>query len=205
MAPPEKPLPSSPLSSSPPPSSSDSSCSPPNFSSPLVPRSESMSAFSKRKDSGTSSPPSSCLSSTPPASSSSLSSSPPATSSLSKSQSYSAEPEERKTEKGKDPKKEGGVIKSGFLTKQGGGFKSWKKRWCVLDEEGVSYYKGKDATEANFCGKIELVSGVEVGEHAEKTKTFEIRTAGRVYLLTAEKEEEVVAWVSAVSGVLSKK
>ena len=33
------------------------------------------------------------------------------------------------------------VHKQGFLVKQGGRVKSWKKRLFVLDSEGLSYYK----------------------------------------------------------------
>lgn len=33
--------------------------------------------------------------------------------------------------------------KEGFLTKEGGGFKSWKKRWFVLKGGDLAYYKNK--------------------------------------------------------------
>ena len=35
-------------------------------------------------------------------------------------------------------------VRKGFLTKQGGGIKTWHKRWFVLDSHKISYYKGQD-------------------------------------------------------------
>ena len=36
---------------------------------------------------------------------------------------------------------------SGWLTKQGGGVKSWKRRWCVLKDGFISYFKEADNTQ----------------------------------------------------------
>jgi hypothetical protein len=33
--------------------------------------------------------------------------------------------------------------KEGFLTKQGGGYKSWKRRWFVLKGTNLYYFKSK--------------------------------------------------------------
>merc|ERR1712050_739801 len=38
-----------------------------------------------------------------------------------------------------------GIIKKGYLKKEGKYFKSWKKRWFILENNGtVSYYQSKD-------------------------------------------------------------
>jgi len=34
-----------------------------------------------------------------------------------------------------------GSTKEGFLTKQGGSIKTWKKRYCVLKEDNLYYFK----------------------------------------------------------------
>ena len=46
--------------------------------------------------------------------------------------------------------------KKGFLTKQGGIFKSWHKRWMVLDPEKqiLSYFE--DDSEKKLLGTIEV-------------------------------------------------
>ena len=33
--------------------------------------------------------------------------------------------------------------KAGFLTKEGGGIKTWKKRWCVLKNGALHYSKNQ--------------------------------------------------------------
>jgi len=36
------------------------------------------------------------------------------------------------------------IIRKGFLTKQGGMIKTWKKRWFVLDSSKLTYFKGNE-------------------------------------------------------------
>lgn len=33
------------------------------------------------------------------------------------------------------------MIKSGWVVKEGGRYKSWKKRWLVVEKDTLSYYK----------------------------------------------------------------
>jgi hypothetical protein len=42
------------------------------------------------------------------------------------------------------------MSKEGFLTKEGGSFKSWKKRWFVLKDGALSYYKQKGVCYSSF-------------------------------------------------------
>lgn len=34
--------------------------------------------------------------------------------------------------------------KVGWCTKQGGSFKTWQRRWFVLSESAITFYKGED-------------------------------------------------------------
>jgi len=34
-----------------------------------------------------------------------------------------------------------GKVKKGFLSKQGGSSKGWKRRWCVFENNALFYYK----------------------------------------------------------------
>ena len=58
--------------------------------------------------------------------------------------------------------------KEGFSTKQGGGIKTWKKRWFVLKGNRLWYFKGKTDTEAK--GFIELEPGTLVRDESSPKK-----------------------------------
>ena len=58
--------------------------------------------------------------------------------------------------------------KEGFSTKQGGGIKTWKKRWFVLKGNRLWYFKGKTDTEAT--GFIELEPGTLVRDESNPKK-----------------------------------
>jgi len=40
--------------------------------------------------------------------------------------------------------------KEGYLTKMGGSYKSWKKRWCVLKDMFIYYFKAKKVRTTTF-------------------------------------------------------
>jgi len=61
-------------------------------------------------------------------------------------------------------------LKSGYLTKLGQNFKTWRRRWFVLTEETLTYYKTQDDSvpiqtiEMRSCSGIRAVDeGVESG------------------------------------------
>jgi hypothetical protein len=93
--------------------------------------------------------------------------------------------------------------KDGYLTKQGGAIKTWKKRYFILKEKTLYYYKSpKDVV---FTGKLELEANSIVREEAQKRKTmFSITTAKRVYYMYADKPEQMKEWVVAIQNSLNK-
>lgn len=100
------------------------------------------------------------------------------------------------------------IIKEGTLTKQGGSFKSWKKRYCVLDGSHIWYFKQKPEASDTPSGGIRLdgceVSALTADEAGSKLKapTFTLITVGRVYFLQAESEADVTAWVEKIKEVM---
>jgi len=89
--------------------------------------------------------------------------------------------------------------KSGYLVKEGGKFKTWKKRWCVLKNNVVYYSKDQNSGE---LGIIRL-SGVNaesiiLNDKKKKKNCFEIGTPNRIYYLSAETEPERDEWIKAV-------
>jgi PH domain len=62
--------------------------------------------------------------------------------------------------------------RSGYLVKQGGKIKTWKKRWFVLSDSVLYYYKTETAQEP--CGIVPL-ENLEVNPKKDKKKhCFEI-------------------------------
>lgn len=52
------------------------------------------------------------------------------------------------------------VIKEGLVTKQGGRIKTWKVRWCVLDENGLRYYKIDQDIKVHYLFFFEFIKNL---------------------------------------------
>lgn len=93
-----------------------------------------------------------------------------------------------------------GVEKTGWLVKEGGSIKTWKKRYFVLRNGELSYFKnpGEEA-----LGTIALVggatSGIEISDSKKKPHCFQIVTPSRTYLLSADNDDERKAWLDALN------
>eukprot|EP00294_Goniomonas_avonlea_P006280 CAMPEP_0114559828 /NCGR_PEP_ID=MMETSP0114-20121206/11128_1 /TAXON_ID=31324 /ORGANISM="Goniomonas sp, Strain m" /LENGTH=462 /DNA_ID=CAMNT_0001745321 /DNA_START=12 /DNA_END=1400 /DNA_ORIENTATION=+ len=94
----------------------------------------------------------------------------------------------------------------GFLTKQGGRFKSWKKRWFVLhaDSKQLSYYKNKGDKEP--AGSIPVVGSTLSKADDVKAHCFKIGASGaRTYVIHAETQADADQWMKAISAVAGGK
>jgi len=102
------------------------------------------------------------------------------------------------------------LIKEGFLTKQGNIFKSWRRRYFVLEGQKISYYKRErdyqKSRGAASVGCITLGIGWTVeqckgperlGSHFKLTPPFD----GRVYYLAADRPEEREEWITAINTI----
>jgi len=96
--------------------------------------------------------------------------------------------------------------KQGFLTKEGGHFKTWRKRWMVLRKGAIFYSKNQSSGE---LGIVRLEGNTEILDSDRKGKKncFEIRTPGvkRVFYLFAESEAEKAEWMKALKDTVEKK
>jgi hypothetical protein len=93
--------------------------------------------------------------------------------------------------------------KEGFLVKRGAFRHNWLKRWFMLRDEFLFYYEAKDGSHY-LRGKIPLY-GVTVEEIDRKRAPnqppqffFNVTTAGRVFQLASETEEERRGWMRAI-------
>jgi hypothetical protein len=86
------------------------------------------------------------------------------------------------------------MSKQGFLVKQGGSIKTWKKRWCVVKDGALHYSKSQGGTP---LGTMELKGSiVKVHADSKRKHCFEIGTEARIYLLIAESNKEMNEWIA---------
>jgi len=86
--------------------------------------------------------------------------------------------------------------KQGFLVKEGGNIKTWKKRWCVLKGDSFFYCKKQNGTE---LGIVDLanVNQVCLSSRKNKKHCFEIWTPDRTYFMCASDDKERDSWIDA--------
>ncbi|XP_028620451.1 pleckstrin homology domain-containing family A member 6 isoform X8 [Grammomys surdaster] len=94
------------------------------------------------------------------------------------------------------------VTKAGWLFKQASsGVKQWNKRWFVLVDRCLFYYK--DEKQESILGSIPLLSfrvaAVQPSDNISRKHTFKAEHAGvRTYFFSAESPEEQEAWIQAM-------
>ncbi|NXG68760.1 PKHA2 protein, partial [Baryphthengus martii] len=99
------------------------------------------------------------------------------------------------------------VLKSGYCVKQGNVRKSWKRRYFVLDEFSISYYKCEQDKEPlrsillkDVCKTHECL--VKSGDLLMRDNLFEIITSSRTFYIQADSPEEMHSWIRAISGAV---
>lgn len=102
----------------------------------------------------------------------------------------------------------------GWLEKQGHTFKTWKRRWVVLEQESelvfnLSYYV--DETRKNKKGEFKIaldsvVTNIEDGYTGGRGNLFALQaegTSNKSYLLmSASTEESKNSWILALEGAI---
>ncbi|NWZ86332.1 PKHA2 protein, partial [Poecile atricapillus] len=99
------------------------------------------------------------------------------------------------------------VLKSGFCVKQGNVRKSWKRRYFVLDEFSISYYKCEQDKEPlrsillkDVCKTHECL--VKSGDLLMRDNLFEIITGSRTFYIQADSPEDMHSWIRAITGAV---
>ncbi|KAJ6241716.1 serine/threonine-protein kinase tao [Anaeramoeba flamelloides] len=105
------------------------------------------------------------------------------------------------------------IIKQGWITKQGGSFKSWKKRLFVLYPTKIAYFTNKkNFQKRNEKGQIPI-QGARAAEYTwEKTKRshkgkfyFQIyHDTGRVYIVSSTSEIDRKDWITKINTTSEK-
>ncbi|XP_063625085.1 uncharacterized protein CG43867 [Cydia splendana] len=90
--------------------------------------------------------------------------------------------------------------KSGHLAKLGGKLKTWRKRWFVLKNGTLSYWKSQSETARKPQGQIGLGEACKISRN-EGAATFEIYTGSRTYYLTADSIATMEDWIRVLQNV----
>eukprot|EP00732_Lithocolla_globosa_P007084 Lithocolla_globosa_v1_NODE_8668_length_794_cov_44.515562.p1 type:complete len:213 gc:universal NODE_8668_length_794_cov_44.515562:728-90(-) len=96
--------------------------------------------------------------------------------------------------------------KKGWLHKQGGSSKGWKRRYCVFENNALFYYKSEKDVE--YAGVIyaEDMRQITYSEDESKKKKeyafcFEIETQERKWMFCSDTKEEMDEWMAFISSV----
>jgi hypothetical protein len=91
--------------------------------------------------------------------------------------------------------------KAGYLTKQGGFVRSWKKRWFVLKGDALYYFATAQSEETLGSVPLEGSFLQPADEHTRKKFSFGIfHPARRTFFLVADSKQEMQEWVDIIQS-----
>ncbi|XP_055572991.1 pleckstrin homology domain-containing family H member 1 [Falco cherrug] len=91
--------------------------------------------------------------------------------------------------------------KSGYLLKMGSQVKMWKRRWFVLRNRQIMYYKSPSDVIRKPQGQMELNSSCQI-VRGEGSQTFQLVTEKRTYFLTADSPNILEEWIHVLQSLL---
>ncbi|EGG20132.1 pleckstrin domain-containing protein [Cavenderia fasciculata] len=96
-------------------------------------------------------------------------------------------------------------VHSGYLFKKGHNFKNWRRRWFVLKDNALAYYKSpKDATPAGTIPIAEIeniLMGDETSVREGFVHCFQLITTKSQYFIAAENERDLEEWAEVLRSV----
>merc|ERR1712154_752541 len=88
---------------------------------------------------------------------------------------------------------------SGYLYKQSSNMKKdWKRRWFVLENGELAYYRSRDKLDREFVVNTMLCKVKEKTDHDYRYVFELISPSRRVYVLQAQSNDDFVAWCSVL-------
>ncbi|XP_029933082.1 pleckstrin homology domain-containing family A member 1 isoform X4 [Myripristis murdjan] len=97
------------------------------------------------------------------------------------------------------------IIKAGHCVKQGAVMKNWKRRYFMLDENAVSYYKSELEREPLRVIPLKEVHKVQECKQSDvmmRDNLFEMVTSSRTFYIQADSPEDMHSWIKAISGAI---
>jgi len=95
------------------------------------------------------------------------------------------------------------IIKQGWMMKEGKMFKTWRKRWFVLDDAGtISYYSNKGDDNAIQTFSIKNMKQTTLQQFGKnKPYGVQIETTDRMWKFMCESERDLLDWIHAIQFV----
>ncbi|XP_047233210.1 pleckstrin homology domain-containing family A member 1 isoform X2 [Girardinichthys multiradiatus] len=96
-------------------------------------------------------------------------------------------------------------IKAGYCVKQGAVMRNWKRRYFILDENTLSYFKSdldREALRVIPLKEIQKVQECKQSELMMRDNLFEMVTNSRTFYIQADSPEDMHSWIKAVSGAI---
>uniref|UniRef100_A0A4W6EU34 Pleckstrin homology domain containing, family A (phosphoinositide binding specific) member 1a n=1 Tax=Lates calcarifer TaxID=8187 RepID=A0A4W6EU34_LATCA len=103
------------------------------------------------------------------------------------------------------PTQEHTVIKSGYCVKQGAVMRNWKRRYFLLEENSMSYFKSdleKEPLRMIPLKEVHKVQECKQSDIMMRDNLFEVVTTSRTFYIQADSPEEMHSWIKAVSGAI---
>ncbi|XP_045421246.1 LOW QUALITY PROTEIN: pleckstrin homology domain-containing family H member 1 [Lemur catta] len=91
--------------------------------------------------------------------------------------------------------------KSGYLLKMGSRVKTWKRRWFVLRQGQIMYYKSPSDVIRKPQGQVDLNSHCQI-VRGEGAQTFQLISEKKTYYLTADSPSLLEEWVRVLQSLL---
>uniref|UniRef100_UPI00358E77ED pleckstrin homology domain-containing family A member 1-like n=1 Tax=Myxine glutinosa TaxID=7769 RepID=UPI00358E77ED len=98
---------------------------------------------------------------------------------------------------------EAAVIKTGYCVKQGLVMKTWRRRYFVLDENMLRYYKSEEEKEPIKVVQVKDIKNAKESKNAMasmRDNLFEIITNNRTFLVQADSPLEMQNWIGAINS-----
>ncbi|XP_056385699.1 pleckstrin homology domain-containing family A member 1 isoform X5 [Hyla sarda] len=98
-----------------------------------------------------------------------------------------------------------GIIKAGYCVKQGAVMKTWKRRFFILEENTIGYFKSdmdRDPLRIIQLREVQKVQECKQSDIMMRDNLFEIVTTSRTFYVQADSPEEMHSWIRAISGAI---
>ncbi|KAL0984164.1 hypothetical protein UPYG_G00137950 [Umbra pygmaea] len=97
------------------------------------------------------------------------------------------------------------LIKAGYCVKQGAVMKNWKRRYFLLEENAVSYFKSdleREPLRVIPLKEVHKVQECKQSDLSQRDNLFEVVTSSRTYYIQSDSPEEMHSWIKAISGAI---